>query len=100
MALKRRCLHLFIDYPSPEIELAILKTRISGIDEKLASELVRVVHAVRELDLKKKPSVSETIDWARALLVLNASSLDETLVRDTLNVILKYEGTSQNAVKP
>jgi MoxR-like ATPase len=91
-ALRRRCLHLWLDFPSAERELAIVRSRIPGIDAALSAEVVRVVQAVRGLDLKKKPSVAETIDWARALVVLNAERLDAELVRDTLNVLLKYEG--------
>ena len=96
-ALKRRCLHLFIDYPSPALELAIVRARVPELGAQLADEVVRVVQAVRALDLKKKPSISETLDWARALVVLNADALDETLARDTLNLILKYEGDVSRA---
>ena len=96
-ALKRRCLHLYIDYPSAELELDIVRARVPAIAEALAAEVVRVVQAVRTLDLKKKPSVSETLDWARALVVLNADTLDEKLARDTLNLILKYEGDVDRA---
>jgi len=96
-ALKRRGLHLFIDYPTPELELAIVESRVPGIAQQLAAEVVRVVQAVRQIDLKKKPSISETLDWARALVVLNAETLDETLARDTLNLILKYEGDVNRA---
>jgi MoxR-like ATPase len=96
-ALKRRCLHLFIDYPTAELELDIVRTRIPELREGLAGELVRVVQSIRQLDLKKKPSVSETLDWARALVVLNADTLDENLARETLNLILKYEGDVERA---
>jgi MoxR-like ATPase len=91
-ALKRRCLHLYIDFPDPELEVRILRTKVPGIEERLAQDLVGMMQRVRKLDLKKTPSISETLDWARALLALNAQQLDEGLVRDTLNVILKYEG--------
>jgi MoxR-like ATPase len=91
-ALRRRCLHLWLDYPSAERELEIVRARIPGVDDALAAEVVRVVHAVRQLDLKKKPSVAETIDWTRALVVLQATRLDAALARDTLNLLLKYEG--------
>jgi MoxR-like ATPase len=91
-ALKRRCLHLFIDFPNEELEVKILSTKVPGIEERLVEELVGVMQRLRKLDLKKTPSISETLDWARALLALNASDLDEDLVSDTLNVILKYEG--------
>lgn len=90
-ALKRRCLHLFIDFPRPERELAIVRSRVEGIEEALAQKVVAAVAAVRRLELKKAPSISETLDWARALVLLNAPTLDAGLVGDTLNVILKYE---------
>ncbi|MCP5059507.1 MAG: MoxR family ATPase [bacterium] len=91
-ALKRRCLHLYIDFPGEELEVRILNKKIEGVEQRLAEELVGVMQRLRKLDLKKTPSISETLDWARALLALNASELDEDVVRDTLNVILKYEG--------
>lgn len=91
-ALKRRCLHLWIDYPSEELELKILDHKVPEIDKRLAQDLVNLMHKIRSLDLKKVPSISETLDWARSLLALNANDLDETIVTDTLNVILKYEG--------
>ncbi len=91
-ALTRRCLHLWIDYPSEELELRILDQKVPEIDKRLAQDLVSLMHKIRNLDLKKVPSISETLDWARALLALNASELDEKMVTDTLNVILKYEG--------
>ncbi len=96
-ALRRRCLHLWIDFPSAERELAIVRARVPGASEALAAEVVRVVQAIRGLDLKKKPSVAETIDWARALVVLNVDTLDATLARETLNLLLKYEGDAATA---
>jgi MoxR-like ATPase len=96
-ALKRRCLHLFIDFPSEELELRILEAKIPGIDRRLMEDVVVLMQRLRKLDLKKIPSISETLDWARALLALNASQLDPELVRDTLNVILKYEGDIRKA---
>ena len=96
-ALKRRCLHLWIDYPSQELEVRILETKVPGIDERLAREVVGVMTKIRNLDLKKTPSISETLDWARALLALNANELEDQLVNDTLNVILKYEGDVKKA---
>ncbi|MEN8181602.1 MAG: MoxR family ATPase [Myxococcota bacterium] len=96
-ALKRRCLHLFIDFPDEELELRILEAKVPGIDRRLVADLVHLMQRLRELDLKKTPSISETLDWARALLALNASALDEQLVQDTLNVILKYEGDIRKA---
>jgi MoxR-like ATPase len=96
-ALKRRCLHLYIDFPDEALETKILETKVPGIDVRLAEELVGVMQRLRKLDMKKLPSISETLDWARALLALNASQLDEGLVRDTLNVILKYEADIKKA---
>jgi MoxR-like ATPase len=91
-ALKRRCLHLWIDYPTEELEIKILDSRVPNIAKQLAEEVVTMMHKIRALDLKKTPSISETLDWARALMALNADSLEEEVVNDTLNVILKYEG--------
>jgi len=96
-ALKRRCLHLYIDFPEEALERRILEKKVPGVATRLAEELVGVMHRIRKLDLKKTPSISETLDWARALLVLNASELDEGLVRDTLSIILKYEGDIRKA---
>jgi MoxR-like ATPase len=96
-ALKRRCLHLYIDYPDQDLEQRIVETRVPDADKKLVEDLVAMMHRLRELDLKKVPSISETLDWARALLALNAESLDEDLVNQTLNVILKYEGDVKKA---
>jgi MoxR-like ATPase len=96
-ALKRRCLHLYIDFPDEKAEVEILDSKVPGIEQRLAQELVGVMQRLRKLDLKKTPSISETLDWARALLVLNASELDEALVSETLNVILKYEGDIRKA---
>jgi MoxR-like ATPase len=96
-ALKRRCLHLHIDFPSEEQELAILNMKVPGIDKRLAEEVVRVVQRIRELDLKKSPSISETLDWARALMALNSESLEDRMVEETLSVILKYEGDIHKA---
>ncbi len=96
-ALKRRCLHLYIDFPSEALEIQILDKKVEGIEQRLAEELVGVMQRLRKLDLKKTPSISETLDWARALLALNAQDLDESLVGETLNVILKYEGDIKKA---
>ncbi len=96
-ALKRRCLHLWIDYPSHELEVSILDTKVPNIDKRLAEDIVSMMHRVRDMDLKKAPSISETLDWARALLALNAKDLEEQVVLDTLNVILKYEGDVKKA---
>ncbi|HEY1585919.1 MAG TPA: MoxR family ATPase [Polyangia bacterium] len=96
-ALKRRCLHLFIGYPDAARELEIVQTRIPEAQATLAESIVRVVQRLRDLDLKKRPSVSETLDWARALTILNAQTLDQKLVEETLNLILKYEGDIERA---
>jgi MoxR-like ATPase len=96
-ALKRRCLHLYIDFPPEEQELRIVRLKVPGIQEELAREVVAAVQAVRKLDLKKAPSISETLDWARALLLLNVRTLDEPLVQETLSTILKYEGDIRKA---
>jgi MoxR-like ATPase len=96
-ALKRRCLHLYIDFPDEALELRILEAKVPGIDRRLMEDVVRLMQKLRDLDLKKTPSISETLDWARALLALNATQLDEALVQDTINVILKYEGDIRKA---
>ncbi|MEH6515958.1 MAG: MoxR family ATPase [Halioglobus sp.] len=90
-ALKRRCLHLYIPFPSVELEERIVRSRVPEIDEVLRHQLVAFVHSLRELDLKKSPAISETIDWARSLLLLHAEQLDEELLKSTLNVLLKFE---------
>ncbi|HSV08921.1 MAG TPA: MoxR family ATPase, partial [Candidatus Binatus sp.] len=91
-ALKRRCLHLFIDFPERAQELEIVRLKVPGVAERLANDVITVVHRIRKLDLKKAPSISETLDWAKALTILNIASLDEQLVAETLSTILKYEG--------
>jgi MoxR-like ATPase len=96
-ALKRRCLHLFIDFPGPEQEREIVKLKVPGIPEALAAEVVGVVQKVRKLDLKKAPSISETLDWARALTLLNVENLGDEIVHDTLTAIFKYEGDIRKA---
>ncbi|HEY6911226.1 MAG TPA: MoxR family ATPase [Myxococcales bacterium] len=90
-ALKRRCLHLYIDFPTAQRELEIVRSRVPGVADQLARKVVAAVQAVRKLDLKKAPSISETLDWVRALTLLNASTLDAQIVSDTLSTILKYE---------
>jgi MoxR-like ATPase len=90
-ALKRRCLHLHIPLPDQRLEERIVAARVPGIEEKLRRSLVAFVQAVRTLDLRKLPSISETVDWARVLVLLNVESLDGDLVRETLNVLLKFE---------
>ena len=90
-ALKRRCLHLYIPFPEAALERSIIQVRVPDIPAKLRAQLVDFVQQIRKLDLKKQPSVSETIDWARVLLLLHASALDAALVRETLNIFLKFE---------
>ena len=90
-ALKRRCLHLFIPFPDPKLEREIIRARVPDLSETLRAQLVSFIQQVRKLDLKKLPSVSETIDWARVLVLLHSSSLSPSLIRETLNVFLKFE---------
>lgn len=90
-ALKRRCLYLYLDYPTPEREKEIVLQCVPDLSEHLATEVVRVVRAVRSLDLKKAPSIAETLDWARTLVHLNVDTLDEETVRRTLSVLVKYQ---------
>jgi MoxR-like ATPase len=90
-ALKRRCLHLAIDYPTKERELAIVRRRLPQVSEQLATSVVNAVGKLRALELKKAPSISETLDWAQALVLLNADSLSPDLVAQTLNLVLKHE---------
>src|SRR4029077_14139368 len=96
-ALKRRCLHLFIDFPERSQELEIVRLKVPGVSERLAADVVTVVHRIRKLDLKKAPSISETLDWAKALTLLNVKTLDEQLATETLSTILKYEGDIRKA---
>ena len=96
-ALKRRCLHLYIDFPSAEQELEIVRLKVPDIHAELAAQVIRAVQQIRELDLKKTPSISETLDWAKTLTLLNAKDLDEQVVEDSLSVILKYEGDIRKA---
>ncbi|GIW39848.1 MAG: ATPase [Candidatus Binatia bacterium] len=96
-ALKRRCLHLYIDFPPVSQELEIVRLKVPGISETLARELVEVVHRIRQLDLKKGPSISETLDWARALVLLNVDRLDGEMVAGTLNSLVKYEADLRKA---
>ncbi|HEX6947417.1 MAG TPA: MoxR family ATPase [Acidimicrobiia bacterium] len=98
-ALKRRCLFLHIDYPAPDREKEILQARVPGLSEHLAEQVARVARSIRSLDLKKAPSVSETIDWARTLLTLSVEEVDEEVLADTLHVLLKYQGDIEKAAK-
>ncbi|TKD08672.1 MoxR family ATPase [Polyangium fumosum] len=90
-ALRRRCLHAFLDYPSSSRELAILELVVPGIDHTLAAHLVAFIGELRKMDLRKAPAVSETLDWARALVLLGKSKLDPDLARDTLGLLLKHQ---------
>jgi MoxR-like ATPase len=98
-ALKRRCLYLHIDYPTVDREREIVLTKVPSLDNHLAEELVRVVKSLRTLDLKKRPSVSETLDWARTLLLLGKKDIDPEVLRDTLHVLLKYQVDIEKAAK-
>jgi len=97
-ALKRRCLHLFLDYPSAERELEIVRSKDTGLPEALAKQLVGIVRGLRELELRKAPSISETIDWARTLAVLGVEELNATLLADTASVVVKYDKDVRKAV--
>ena len=97
-ALKRRCLHLFLDYPDAERELEIVRSKRTGLPEAAAWQLVQVVRGLRELPLRKAPSISETIDWARTLTVLGVDELDAGVLADTVGIVLKYERDLRRAV--
>ncbi|MBI2985638.1 MAG: MoxR family ATPase [Deltaproteobacteria bacterium] len=96
-ALKRRCLHLYLDFPDPQREMEIVKLKVPGVGEKLAEEVVQLLQRFRKLDLKKSPSISETLDWVKALTLLNVKNLDERLVEETLSTLMKYEGDIRRA---
>jgi MoxR-like ATPase len=96
-ALKRRCLYLHLDYPDAEREKAIVLSRVPEVAEQLAEQLVRTVRALRSLELKKSPSISESIDWARTLVALGLNTLDEQAVKDTLGVVLKHASDHERA---
>jgi MoxR-like ATPase len=98
-ALKRRCLYLHVDYPDLDRERAIISTRVPGINAELADQVARIVRSIRSMDLKKHPSVSETIDWARTLVVLGVESIGAEQARDTLNILLKYRTDIERASK-
>src|SRR3954462_10011733 len=98
-ALKRRCLYLHIDYPDIQREKEIVRVRVPEIDEQLADQIARVVRSIRALELKKAPSISETIDWARTLLFLGKSEIDPVVIGETLHVLLKYQSDITKARK-
>ncbi len=94
-ALKRRCIHIYIDYPEKDLELKIVRLKIPGISERLSDRLVDSIRAIRNLDLKKKPCISETLDWARSLMTLSADELTSEVLVDTLNMICKYKADAE-----
>ncbi|EHR51113.1 MoxR-like ATPase [Saccharomonospora marina XMU15] len=97
-ALKRRCLFLHLDFPSPQLERDIVTLHVPELDVRLAESLVRVVGALRGMELRKAPSIAETVDWARTLLALGADTVDEQLVRTSLGVLLKYQADHRKAM--
>jgi len=98
-ALKRRCLYLHIDYPDLDREREIVRTRVPGITEELADQVARIVRSLRTLELRKPPSVSETLDWARTLVILGIDTIDAAGARDTLHILLKYQTDIERAAK-
>ncbi len=98
-ALKRRCLFLHVDYPSMEREKEIVLTKVPGVTDNLADQIARIVRSIRQLDLKKAPSVSETIDWARTLVLLGIESIDAQQAKETLHILLKYQTDIAKAAK-
>jgi len=90
-ALKRRCLHLYIDFPGPEEEARIITLKVPELEERLRRQVARFVNGLRKLDVKKAPSIAETLDWARALVALGVKELDAPTIKRTLNIVLKYE---------
>jgi MoxR-like ATPase len=98
-ALKRRCLFLHIDYPDMDREKEIVLTKVEGITENLADQIARIVRSIRQLDLKKAPSVSETLDWARTLILLGIDHIDAQEAKDTLHILLKYQTDIAKAAK-
>jgi MoxR-like ATPase len=96
-ALKRRCLFLHIDFPSPDLERRILLSRVPELPEHLAEELVRIIGVLRGMQLKKVPSIAETIDWGRTLLALGLDTIDDAVVAQTLGVVLKHQSDQQRA---
>ena len=98
-ALKRRCLYLHVDYPDLDREKQIVQTKVPGISENLADQVARIVRSIRQLELKKAPSVSETLDWAKTLLLLNVEHVDAQVATETVNILLKYKSDIAKAVK-
>src|SRR5687768_2554064 len=98
-ALKRRCLYLHVDYPTVEREKEIVLTRVPDIGDHLADQVVRIVRSIRQLELKKAPSVSETLDWARTLVLLGIENIDADQAKETLHILLKYQSDIAKAAK-
>ena len=98
-ALKRRCLFLHVDYPQMDREKEIVLTKVAGVTEMLADQIARIVRSIRQLDLKKSPSVSETLDWARTLVLLGVDSIGAEQAKETLHVLLKYQSDIAKAAK-
>jgi MoxR-like ATPase len=98
-ALKRRCIHLYIDYPDKELELKIVKMKTPDIETTLMEQLVDAIRGIRELDLKKKPCISETLDWAQSLMVLQVKDLSPDIITETLNVICKYRADADKVLE-
>ncbi len=98
-ALKRRCLFLFIDYPDADREVEIIRSRVPEIEAELATKIAQIVRSIRSIALKKAPSIAETIDWARTLLLLGVRDIDSATARETLNVLLKYQSDIDLAAK-
>ena len=97
--LKRRCLHLFVDFPDHVQEAKIIQRKVPGIDERLTQQVVLAVGAIRKLDLKKLPSISETLDWAKALVILSVDRLTMETVKNTLNTLIKYQSDTEKVMK-
>ncbi|SHJ30668.1 MoxR-like ATPase [Desulfatibacillum alkenivorans DSM 16219] len=98
-ALKRRCIHLYIDYPDRDLEARIVRLKQPGINDTLVFQLVDAIREIRDLDLKKKPCISETLDWAQSLMVLQVGDLSQDIIRDTLSVITKYRSDTEKVMK-
>ena len=98
-ALKRRCLYLHLDYPDAEREREILQAQVPDLDDRIAEQLVATVGKLRDLELKKPPSIAESVDWARTLIALEIRNLDEVAISETLGAVLKHASDQQRAVK-
>ena len=98
-ALRRRCIHLYIDYPPPRLEMEIVRMKLPGIEERLVRKIVSAVGRIRQLDLKKRPCISETIDWAHSLMILQATDLSASLLQESLNVVCKHRSDLETVRK-